>query len=386
MQDMKRLSYILAALLPALAGCHETVFTPRPTIPLVYSIVQDSTGQSALVKSYGTLGEDGSIAIIGPSEETVILAESLLTADLVNNIDGSSRPDSLPDFSGEHFDLLLDPVNAPYEQFIGAGTDKLRENTVRLAVFAMDSLCRLNPYSPENLRKKSRAKILVFSSTAVSGWGQFDVDTLIQLSGGRPLTVSPVQALLAEALVGGDNVNLCVWASPLVAECGVYESAHAWLRGESTLKVFTPRVEGDLRARFRDILLQYRKSGAPLPVHSLLLDDFGASVPDIMAEADSIRAGFSEDDMALAKVLAPDFRIIEATEAISRYCYRLMRQENIFTHNIAYPSASLYRTELDHDGTMVLVELQDRYMPPTLADFLDAFAVKTRSFYVSDND
>ena len=386
MQDMKRLAYILAAALPALVACHETVTQPRPTIPLVYSVVQDSTGQSALVKSYGSIGADGSIALIGPSEETVMLAESMLTADWVNNIDGTSRPDSLPDFSGEHFDLILDPVNAPYEQYLDTDTDRLRENAVRLSLFGIDSLCRLNPYSPENLQKKSRAKVLVFSSSLVSGFGQFDVDTLIQLAGGKPLTVSPVQALLAEALVGGDNVNICVWASPKVAGSGVYENSHAWLRSSSTLKVFTPQVEGDLRSRFRDVLMQYRKSGAPLPVHYLLLDDFGASVSALMAEADSIRAGYSEDDMALAKVLAPDFRIIEATEAIDRYCYRLLRQENFFTHNIAYPTASLYRTEEDHDGTMVLVELQDRYMPPSLADFLDAFAEKTRSFYVSDND
>ncbi|MBP5636764.1 MAG: hypothetical protein J6X25_04520, partial [Bacteroidales bacterium] len=242
---MKRLATILSiAALAALVSCRETVFTPRPTIPLVYEILQDTSGLKGVVKSYRSDIPGGSIAVIGPSEKTILLAESLLTADFVNNIDGSSREDLLPDFSGEHIDLLLDPVNDPYEKFLPDETDGLRDAAVRLSVFAMDTLCRLNPYSADNLRRKSGAKVLVFSSTLMSGWGQFDVDTLIQLAGGRPLTLSPVQALLEEALIGGDKVNIGVWASAQVAESGVYEAVHAGMRSSSALRVLTPR-EGD---------------------------------------------------------------------------------------------------------------------------------------------
>ena len=388
MQIMKRLVPILStAVLALLLSCQETVFTPRPTIPLVYSILQDTSGLKGVVKSYRSQGPDGSIAIIGSPEETILLAESLLTADNVNNIDGSLRPDLLPDFAGEHFDLLLDPVNSPYDKFIPDNTQGLREAAVMVSVFGMDSLCRLNPYSPDNLRFKRGAKLLLYSSTYISEWGQFDVDTLIQLAGGAPLTLSPAQALLEEALIGKDNVNIGVWASAKVAESGVYEAVHSRMHSASVLKVMTPDESGiDVRDRFRSILGQYRKAGFPLPMHVLLLDDFGADVSGIMAEADSIRVGFSEEDMAMAKVLAPDFRVVEAKSALSRSCYRMLRRENLFTHNIAYPSASLYRTERDHDGTMVLVELSDRYLPPSLADFMDEFAQTTRRFYVSDND
>ncbi|MBP5637663.1 MAG: hypothetical protein J6X25_09165, partial [Bacteroidales bacterium] len=88
----------------------------------------------------------------------------------------------------------------------------------------------------------------------------------------------------------------------------------------------------------------------------------------------------------MAKVLAPDFRVVDVTTAISHSCYRMLRRENLFTHNISYPVASLYRTEKDHDGTMVLVELSPRYLPQSLDEFMDAFAVNLRRFYVSDND
>jgi len=278
-------------------------------------------------------------------------------------------------------------VNSPYEKLVkNSDSLKLRQAIVEEAMFAMDSVCRLNPYSPDNLKSKRQAKVLVFTSTWASQYGQFDVDTLISLSGGKPLTVSVAQALLEEALLGGDNVNLGVWATELVANSGLYQAQHALLRGNSKLQVMTPEAEGDLRARFRGIVRQYRNSGGSIPMHALLLDDPGASVQDLKAEVDSLRASFSEDDMALAKVLAPDFRIIESTEAVCRSCYRLMRNENIFTHDIKFPSATIYRTEMDHSGTMVLVELSDKYLPESLGEFMDAFALKTSSFYVSDND
>lgn len=384
---MKRLATILSiAALAALVSCRETVFTPRPTIPLVYEILQDTSGLNGVVKGYRSDIPGGSIAVIGPSEKAILLSESLLTADFVNNIDGSPREDLLPDFSGEHIDLLLDPVNDPYEKFLPENPDGLREAAVRLSLFAMDTLCRLNPYSADNLKRKSSAKVLVFASSLVSQWGQFDVDTLIQLSGGRPLTLSPAQALLEEALIGGDKVNIGVWASAPVAESGVYEAVHAGMKSASALRVLTPREGTDESSQFRSFLSQYRKAGFPLPMHVLLLDEFGVSASEIMATADSIRVGFSEEDMAMAKVLAPDFRVVEATSALCHSCYRMLRRENLFTHNIAYPGASLYRTEKDHDGTMVLVELSDRYLPSSLAEFIDSFAVNIRRFYVSDND
>ena len=387
MQVMKRLAYILAiAALAALTSCRETVFTPRPTIPLVYDILQD-TSSLKVVKGYRALDPMGSIALICTPEETILLAERLLTADLVNNIDGSRNPDMLPDFSGEHFDLILDPVNAPYEQFLKEDASGLREIAVGMSVFAIDTLCRLNPYNADNLKHKDGAKVLVFSSTLMSEYGQFDVDTLIQLAGGTPLTLSPVQALLEEAFQNGEKVNLGVWTSARVAGSGVFETVHSNMRSASKIKVMAPADDAvDLDGRFRSILSQYRSSGSPLPMHYLLLDDFEASAEEILAEADTIRTGFSEEDMALAKVLAPDFKVVDVSTAICMSCYRMLRRENLFTHNIVYPGASLYRTEKDHDGTEVLVELSDRYLPSTLAEFMDKYAQTTLRFYVSNND
>lgn len=384
---MKRLFSIILATgaVLSLTACHETVSAPRPAIPLVHSILQDTSAMGHVVKAYAASGQEGSITLIGEPAQTILLAESMLNADFVNNIDGSSRPDALPDFAGEQLDLVLDALNAPYEKYMGGDTDALRADVVGLSVFAMDTVSRVNPFSPENLLYKSRAKVLVYSSSIISEYGQFDVDTLLQLAGARPLTLSPVQALLDEALAGGNAVNIGVWASPLIASSGIYEAVHGRLGSASALKVMNSAEEGTSNA-FRDILLQYRNSGSPLPMHALLLDDFSMNAGELMALADSIRVGYSEEDMALSKVLAKDFRVIEARTAISRSCYRLMRRENLFTHNISYPAAKLYRTEKDRLGRDVLAILSERYFTDSYLEFMDANAPTTRSFYVPDND
>lgn len=386
MQDMKRLISILsigAAL--TLAACQEAVYAPRPAVPLVHSLLQDTSAMGHVVKAYAGERLDGSIAIIGEPSQTLLLAESMLKADFVNNIDGSSTPDALPDFSGETLDLVLDGVYSPYGKYLGKDVDALRTAVVGLSVFAMDSVCRINPFSPENMQHKLRGKVLVYSSTIISEYGQFDVDTLLQLSGIKPYTLSPVQALLEEALIGGDNVNIGVWASPEIASSGIYEAVHGRLGGASTLKVMNSAEEGASNA-FRDILGQYRNSGKPLPMHVLLLDGFDMAADELMAEADSIRAGYSEEDMALSKVLAKDFRVIEARDALSRSCYRLMRRENLFTHNISYPKAGFYRTEKDRLGRDVLAVLSERYFTESFLEFMDANTPTVRNFYVPDID
>ena len=385
---MKRLIPILAiGAAFTLAACQETVFTPRPTIPLVYSILQDTSAMGHVVKAYASEGHEGSIAIIGTPEETMLLAESMLTADFVNNIDGSSRPDALPDFSGENLDLILDAVNAPYGQFLPNKTDALRASMVRLSVFAMDSVSRVNPFSAESSRKKFRSKVIVYSSSLVSEYGQFDVDTLLQLAGAKHYTLSPVQALLEEALLGGDNVNIGVWASPEVAGSGVYEAVHGRLRNASTIKVISTEESDSVGLGFREFLARYRGTGRPpRPMNVLLLDGFGLGSEEIMKQVEFIRDGYSEDDIALGEVLAKDFRVIEAKDAINRSCYRLMRRENLFEHNIFYPRANLYRVEKDHGGHIVLAVLSERYFTDSYVEFMDEHTPTTRSFYVPDID
>ena len=148
---LKKISILVAATLLVFA-CRQAPFQPRPTIPLVYEIASDSTGIGALVAQAGRRGGEGSIAIIGEPENAILVGRLFQGCDRLDNVDGRPVRDSLPDFAGEHFDVIMDAQGAPYSRFLasaqslpdslqGTVLDSLREMAVRSAVNAWDSLC-----------------------------------------------------------------------------------------------------------------------------------------------------------------------------------------------------------------------------------------------------
>ena len=113
---MKKHLFVPLALL-AIVSCKEVKLQPRPALPLVHVLAADSTGTARLVAQSGTRGGEGSIAIIGDPEAAILLARRFQGSDRVDNIDGRPQRDSLPDFAGETFDVVMDAGNAPYDRF-----------------------------------------------------------------------------------------------------------------------------------------------------------------------------------------------------------------------------------------------------------------------------
>ena len=98
MTHMKHILTVLA-LLVAFVSCNERPVVVRDTIPYVKQLAADTTGIFRLVHTYRTAGTKGSIAVIGEPEAAARLASAFLNADRVDNIDGHSSQDRLPDFA-----------------------------------------------------------------------------------------------------------------------------------------------------------------------------------------------------------------------------------------------------------------------------------------------
>lgn len=382
---MKRVLFIPVVLLPALVSCRQAETAGRETIPFVKQVAADSAGTFSIVKSYRESGSRGSIAVIGEPESTLLLTERFLTTDCFDNIDGRRLPDGLPDFSGEVFDMMMDRMYEPYEHFVGSDLDSLREMTVRYALAAVDTVCLSSPFNPDLKLRKSSAKVLVLTSSLCSEYGQFDVDTLFQMAGKRISLVDPVRAMFAaasEKRVGVQHFG--VWASRDVIDAGTYQAVFSRRYHDgSTLSAFCPVAEGDLAARFRDFLRQYRE-GAAGPLTVLLLDDYGVDPSFIDREVERIRSQMTEEDVILGRIISPDFRCIEPMAAITSACYRILRRDNRFTHDIAYPKARFYQTEEAENGDPVMIELSDRYMASEIDSFMDVNTLTTKAFYVQD--
>ena len=361
LQNMIRMKHILTvlALLVAFASCNERPTVVRDTIPYVKQLAADTTGTFRLVRTYRSAGSKGSIAVIGEPEAAAQLASVLLAADLVDNIDGRAVPDRLPDFAGETFDILMDLYNAPYIRLAGSSPDSLREVAVRNAVIAVDTVAYSNASDPRSRLSKTRAKVFVLANSLLSEYGKFDVDTLFKMAGREAIILTPVEAMLQEAARTGCK-SVAVWA-PAEAR-SAYENAAKKLTPQLEVTVVSTTGNGILRPAFRDMLGIYRSLKPNGSLDAVLLDSFTASVEELNAEKEHIHRQITEQDMAFDRILTPHFRFIEPTAALTGALYRLLRERNLFTHDIAYPAVRYYQTEENLDGEFVPVEVSAAYL------------------------
>lgn len=375
---MKKRLFLITAIL-AVAACGHRTGPVRDTIPLVKQIAEDTTGVFTLVQQYRTSGTEGSIAIIGETENALLLAGEFLAADRVDNIDGLDRPDRLPDFAGEMFDVLMDTYNEPFLRMAVTSPDSLREAAVRDAVMAVDSVAYANAYDRKTRLTKSRAKLFVLASSVLSAYGQFDIDTLFKIAGREPLILSPVEATVSQ--VKG-LARVAVWA-PLETR-SAYEEAASRLSPGMDLVVISPSG-GNERTAFRDLFRQYRDARPGMRMDALILDDFSANLEALSAEQEHIYRKITEEDMSFDRILAPQFRFVEPKSSLVSACYRLLRERNLFTHNIAYPAVRYFQTEEGPDGYCLPVEIGPAYAAGMLSA-AQAEPSEDLTVHVSDHD
>ena len=119
---------------------------------------------------------------------------------------------------------------------------------------------------------------------------------------------------------------------------------------------------GILRPAFRDMLRIYRSLKPGTNLDAVLLDSFLVDVEELESEKEHIHRQITEEDMAFDRILMPHFRFIEPNASLTSALYRLLREKNMFTHNIAYPTVRYYQTEENRDGEFVPVEVSASYL------------------------
>lgn len=359
---MKRYLIIAVSLLAGAVSCKHAVTTPRPTIPLVLNIAgDDSSRLGRLVAEAGSVGKDGSIAIVGEPQDAILLARRFQGADDVDNVDGKPKRDSLPDFAGECFDAILDAANTPFSRYErGHSLDSLREAAVNASLFAWDSTCYRLATDHKALLLKNRAKIVIFTSSLQAANGIFDVDTLLQLTGGNSILLSPTKVLLEDAIAGGAH-TIAVWTKPEVKESGAWEAEFARMGNKNVvLSVIAPVNALDVRTRFRDLMRQYQELGRTMD--ALIIDDYDTDGAPLRSELALIRQGGTAEDAIFDRMLPEGFRFIHAPSAIIGHTYKILREGNLFSHRISRPTVKYYESAESDSGDIVFVEAASSYI------------------------
>ncbi|MGN0188933.1 MAG: hypothetical protein ACI395_05400 [Candidatus Cryptobacteroides sp.] len=362
--------FIILMLTVLTASCGRVRTAGVDVLPIVGRMIADTSCAGHSILDAYQNDRNGTVAVFGPSEKTLMLTDFLVGCDIFDNVDGKSCADWLPDFAGETFASYMDVLNGLYREFFISGREReLREFVVRGAVAAASSQSYQNVFSSSPSLPKTPSKIFILSSSFAS-LAEFDVDTLFSAMGKSLPVITPVNALVDKAMsLRRDGCAAGLWADSDVLASGVYADAFHKASARLGQPVaeyvgFSPDAGEDALSDIVSFLDMYVLSGASSPLSVLLLDPFRMSyrAHDYKDAVAKIRS--DEKYAAYSRLLSDGFVVADAMTAIAESCYRLMREKDMFTHRIAYPEKVEYTlvASEDEEVPFKFVELTAGYV------------------------
>lgn len=378
---------IITAIALAFTACSQQTQVGQQTVPYVKAILADRNSyEHGLIFSYDDTQCHALVTVIGSPDRASALADSFLSCDAHDNVDGRMAADGLPDFSGERIAVVLDQANAPYQGYLDAGNEQyLRELTVRQVVSAIDTLCYISPFDRNGMGRKSTSKLIVLASPYMSAYGRFDADTLFASAGVKSPVVCPIDEAFAKVFSHAhskEGLNVGVISSPGGMASGAYgivfnKYARKYGLMGSECVVFETGDAEDPLVEFTD---KYLSAGYTDPLDAIIVDDFTLDVDEIRASQMRVTSVMSEESLTYSKLFTKDFMIYDTMSAATEACYRLMRERNIFTHNVAYPQGEAYLTVLDPE-----FGAEDIYTRASGSDIRTYMLVPYSTRYLSDD-
>jgi hypothetical protein len=354
-----RLFLLALVLLPV--ACKRQVEVARQTIPVVREILTDRSDPRAQMLRGRVPVSQADITIIGPEFTCDRLAEQLSFRDRQDNVDGRMTPDGLPDFAGETFACIEDVM--PYELVLeNQGAEALRTQTVFRVLAALDTTVHISPYDLEGLSAKPASKLVVLADPFLCEYGGSDVDTLFRSTGCRVAVVSPIEKMIDLAFDQSDrgDLSIGVLCDPQLDSADIYEkifarkAAERGRRGASLVSIGVARRDSVLY----EFLDRYQTAGYIKPLDVILVDDLSVDVEQLKIELAQIVSVMNESSMTLGRQVSRDFYFIDAMETVSGQCYSFLRENNMFTHNIAKPQVTVFRPVRkpeSEDGSIILI-------------------------------
>ena len=354
-----RIFLLLLLLLPA--ACKREVAETRPTIPLVREILAERSGPRVALVRDRRPQPQSDITLIGGEFACDLLAEQLSNRDQRDNVDGRRISDGLPDFAGETFACVED--TAPYADYLKADQpEELRRQTVLRVLSALDTVVHISPYDLDGLAVKPSTKMIVLADPFLMEYGGFDVDTLFRSSGCEVPVVCPVESMIGRAFEQGGRWDLSVGilCDPQFDSTGIYERIFARKAAELGAKgaacVTYGLSPGD--SVLHRFLQRYIAEGNTRPLDAILIDNLSVDPESLKTELAEIVSVMNEASMTLGRQIARNFFFLNTYDEVADRCYAFLRENNLFTHNIAKPQVSIFkpvRKPEAEDGSVVLI-------------------------------
>lgn len=326
-------------------------------IPFVTDVLTDSNDVWHMrMRRYDSDNREGQIAVVGPVDKTLRIAESLLVSDTFDNGSGARYSDGLPDFSGECIGAYLDVVNKDYGNYVSCGNERfLRELVVRNSLMALRDSCNSDFYGVKPEQFKQPAKVLILSSSMMSGYGHCDIDTLVNKMSLNVEVISPAYAMFEQAMnVCGPDSHVGIWVDRDLLGYGVYSTVYEKLSHERkgsmlSYSMLSPDCHDNTRVGLFQFLDMYLATGEDKSLSALLVDDMKVSLDSLKTALSEIMDPQNREYDDYRKVLSPEFEVIDAITSLTLKCYEILRNNNNFTHIISWPTFETYMT-VPHPG------------------------------------
>ncbi len=344
-------TFVVAFFIIALCSCGRNNKVAEPYLPLVKQALTDTSSVAwHLLDGYEPCSISGSIGLIGDFGPLYSLVSEFLRSDRFDNIDGREIPDELHDFAGETLSPVFDVANAPYDGYINAeNIPAMREAAVSMTLASLGSVSYSNTFDEVLTAARIPAKVLIVASPYLCRYAMRDIDTMLVSKGIEIPVLSLTDEMFRRAGERHPEGVIAVLADGRELKYGLYKDVYGRVRGDS--EHFPSYVEHadsglDSRTAFTAFLDTYISSGASEKISAVLVGTSSDSlnVRDLSAALEQIRTSQGLDMENYRSVLADDFEFISGEDAVVRACYRVLRQRNLFTHRIAYPSVKAFVT------------------------------------------
>ena len=353
--------FLLCLLLLLPAACKRQVEEGRPTVPLVREILSDRSDPRAQLLRGRKPASQSDITLIGSEFACDRLAEQLSFRDVQDNVDANRTVDGLPDFAGETFVCVEDVV--PYAEILKRdGEEALREQTLLRVLATLDTVAHISPYDMEGLSVKPTSKMVILADPYLSEYGGFDVDTLFRSTQCKVPVFIPIERMIDQAFeqAGRWDLSVGIICAPQYDSTGIYERVFARKAAERGSKGASVVVMGTERrdSVLHDFLDRYQAAGNAKPLDAILVDDLSVSTDSLKIELAEIVSVMNESSMTLGRLVSRNFFFVDTFETVSAQCFNYLRENNLFTHNIAKPQVTVYRPVRrpdSEDGSIILI-------------------------------
>ena len=105
-------------------------------------------------------------------------------------------------------------------------------------------------------------------------------------------------------------------------------------------------------------LQRYIAEGNTRPLDAILIDNLSVDPESMKTELAEIVSVMNESSMTLGRQISRNFFFLNSYDEVADRCYAFLRENNLFTHNIAKPQVAIYRPAArpgTDDGSIILI-------------------------------